>query len=611
MPLTFTEKEERVWQEGFFSDAYEKLGAHLKKGKTEFSVWAPNAEQVSVVGDFNDWNSGQNPMQKEEEPGIWSVSISEAKEGDFYKFAIASKDGKGFLKSDPYGFYFEKRPKDASVIYDLSGFDWTDDIWMNQRSTIQANNQPISIYEVHLGSWKRKNGDFLDYRELADQLIPYVKEMAFTHIELMPVCEHPYDPSWGYQVTGYFAPTSRYGKPKGFMHFINECHKAGLGVIMDWVPGHFPKDEQGLHLFDGTPLYEYEDPLKREQKDWGTSIFDYEKPGVRNFLLSSACFWLEKYHIDGLRMDAIASMLYLDYSKKKGEWQPNKHGGKENLEAVAFLKDLNEIIHNKFPGVLTFAEESSAWPGVTKLVAEDGLGFDYKWNMGWMNDTLSYMEMDIKERAENPGNITFPMVYEKNENFVLPLSHDEVVHLKKPLALKSPGDEAQKLANLRLLYTYMFGHPGKKLLFMGGEFGQTTEWAEHRSLDWHLLDQDAHSGVKRLLEDLLRLYKSEPVLFVDGNEKENFEWLDLKNKKEGLFSFVRTLSFSTHNLIFVLNFSEGEVQHYELGNLTKSNLEILINSDSAYYGGANKSKIINEKGITLAPYSGLILSATS
>ncbi|MDZ7716345.1 MAG: 1,4-alpha-glucan branching protein GlgB [Balneolaceae bacterium] len=608
MAMNLTQGEQKAWQKGTYHKAYHKLGAHLKEASTAFSVWAPNAVKVSVVGDFNKWNASANPMKKDEATGIWTGAIPEAAEGDFYKFAITSKDGNDFLKIDPMGFYFEKRPRDASVIYDLSGFDWQDDSWMAHRPQKQAYDQPISIYEVHLGSWKKNEGDFLSYHELADQLIPYVVKMGFTHIELMPICEHPYDPSWGYQVTGFFAPTSRYGEPKDFMHFVDECHKAGIGVIMDWVPGHFPKDEQGLHLFDGTPLYEYEDSLKREQKDWGTSIFDYEKAGVRNFLISSASFWLEKYHIDGLRMDAIASILYLDYSKEADEWKPNKLGGKENLEAVSFLKDLNAIIHEKFSGVLTFAEESSAWPGVTKPVSEGGLGFDYKWNMGWMNDTLSYLEMDAVERKENPEKITFPIAYAKNERFVLPLSHDEVVHLKKPLALKAPGEESEKLANLRLLYTYMIGHPGKKLLFMGGEFAQTTEWAEHKSLDWQLLENEHHKGVKRLVEDLLKLYSSHPALFANEQEENNFEWIDLKAKKEGLFSFIRTSGSDRDRLYFILNFSDRPIQQYQSKFLLNKKYDVILNSDSEYYGGMNTSSINNAQQITLAPFSGLVLS---
>ncbi|MDX1672819.1 MAG: 1,4-alpha-glucan branching protein GlgB, partial [Balneolaceae bacterium] len=519
MSRFLTKEKKWLWNEGRYIRCYELLGAHKKtrsgKHGVRFVVWAPNAYSVSVVGDFNNWDGREHPMTLDEDTGLWWTFVPGLKQWAIYKYEIkTAEDAPPFLKTDPYAFVTELRPKTAALVYDLEGYTWNDDAWMQNRGERQRYDKPISIYEIHIGSWRRKgeHQEYLTYRELADELVDYVDGMGYTHIELMPVAEHPYDPSWGYQIIGYFAPTSRFGDPKDFMYFVDRCHQADIGVILDWVPGHFPKDEQGLQMFDGEPLYEHEDIRRREQKDWGTHIFDYGKAGVRNFLLSNAKFWLEKYHIDGFRVDAVASMLYLDYSKGPGEWSPNRYGGRENLEAIDFLQQTNDIVHEQYPGVLTFAEESTSWAGVTHPTDSGGLGFDFKWNMGWMNDTLTYVEKKPAARLNDPEKITFPMVYAMHEKFVLPLSHDEVVHMKRPLVFKSPGSDEEKFANLRLLYTYQYGHPGKKLLFMGSEFAQTSEWSEDRPLEWYLLEYERHQGVHNLVKDLLSIYRSEKAL---------------------------------------------------------------------------------------------------
>lgn len=614
MKSIFTEKEKEIWHEGIHHTAYQKLGSHPTDDGTHFAVWAPNAHSVSVVGEFNNWDGRENPMQKDDATGIWSTFVADVGHWALYKFELkTAEDAPPFLKSDPYAHVMEVRPKSASLVYDLSEYEWGDDQWMKERSDIQSYQKPISIYEMHIGSWKRKgehNNEYLTYRELAHELIPYIKSAGFTHIELMPVAEHPFDPSWGYQITGYFAPTSRFGEPKDFMYFIDECHKNGIGIIMDWVPGHFPKDEYGLQMFDSTPLYEHEDPLRREQKDWGTHIFDYSKAGVCNFLLSNAQFWCEEFHIDGLRVDAVASMLYHDYSKKHGEWSPNKYGGNENLEAIKFLKDFNTIIHREFPGILTFAEESTSWPGVTTPVHNDGLGFDYKWNMGWMNDTLEYLKKNQEARRRDPNKITFPMMYNYSENFVLPLSHDEVVHLKKPLVWKSPGSEKEQFANLRLLFTYMYGHPGKKLLFMGGEFAETNEWAEDRSLHWYLLDHKRHQGVKKLVDDLNHLYTKEQSLHQLDRESDGFEWIEAGHRTAGLFAFLRKSENPANHLLFILNFSDQKIDNHYLDCFNGANYRLIFNSDSGYYGGKNRGGHHGEgeeQHVWMEPFSGLIL----
>ncbi len=614
MKSIFTEKEKETWQEGVHHTAYQKLGSHLTDEGAHFAVWAPNAHSVSVVGEFNNWDGRENPMQKDDETGIWATFVPGIEHWALYKYELkTAEDAPPFLKSDPYAHVMEVRPKSASLVYDLSEYEWDDDQWMKERGDIQSYRQPISIYEIHIGSWKRKgenNDEYLTYRELVHELIPYIKSAGFTHIELMPVAEHPFDPSWGYQITGYFAPTSRFGEPKDFMYFVDECHKNGIGIIMDWVPGHFPKDEYGLQMFDSTPLYEHKDPLRREQKDWGTHIFDYSKAGVCNFLLSNAHFWCEEFHIDGLRVDAVASMLYHDYSKKHGEWSPNKYGGNENLEAIKLLRDFNTIIHRKFPGILTFAEESTSWPGVTKPVHNDGLGFDYKWNMGWMNDTLEYIKKDRKARRQDPNKITFPMMYNFSENFVLPLSHDEVVHLKKPLVWKSPGSEKEQFANLRLLFTYMYGHPGKKLLFMGDEFAETNEWAEDRGLHWYLLDHKRHQGVKKLVDDLNKLYINEQSLHQLDRESDGFEWIEAGHRTAAFFAFLRKSENPANHLLFALNFSDQKIDNHYLDCFKGANYRLIFNSDSGYYGGNNRGGHHGEgeeQHIWMEPFSGLVL----
>jgi 1,4-alpha-glucan branching enzyme len=612
-----TESDKKKWKSGEHYQAYHCLGSHHMDKGTYFSVWAPNAYRVSVVGEFNSWDGRANPMNKNEETGIWTAFVPDIDHWALYKYELkTAKDAPPFLKSDPYAYATEVRPKTASLVYNIEDFGWDDQSWMEQREEKQSFRKPISIYEVHLASWRRKgkNNEYLTYRELAEELIPYVKNCGFTHIELMPIAEHPYDPSWGYQITGYFAPTSRFGDPKDFMYFINECHKNDIGVIMDWVPAHFPKDEQGLQMFDSTPLYEYSDPKKREQKDWGTHIFDYGKPGVRNFLLSNAHYWCDKFHIDGLRVDAVASMLYLDYSKEAGEWSPNKYGGNEHLEAIEFLKDFNRIIHREFPGTLTFAEESTSWPGVTNPVHQGGLGFDYKWNMGWMNDTLDYVQKSPEQRKQNTNSVTFPMMYNYSENFVLPLSHDEVVHLKKPLVWKSAGTESEQFANLRVLYTYMYGHPGKKLLFMGGEFAETSEWAEDRALHWHLLDHKRHQGIKRMVDDLNKLYRSEQALHQQDRDEAGFEWIELGKRRPSLFAFLRKAQNPSDHLLFVLNFSDQKIDDYHVAPFDGLDYRVICNSDSDYYGGTNRGGHYidnDQQKIWMPPFSSLILKPAS
>ncbi|HEX8199021.1 MAG TPA: 1,4-alpha-glucan branching protein GlgB, partial [Isosphaeraceae bacterium] len=504
--------------EGTHYRNYERLGAHLREHEgfrgVHFAVWAPNAQRVSVVGNFNHWDGRRHPMRNLGASGIWEIFIPDLTQGEVYKYAIRSRH-RGYLveKADPYGFAAELRPKTASVVWDVTGFPWDDGAWMAARVKAQGLDAPIAVYEVHLGSWRRQDGNaWLTYRELAEQLVDYLKDLQFTHVELLPVNEHPFDGSWGYQPVGYFAPTSRHGTPDDFAAFVDTLHRHGYGVILDWVPAHFPNDVHGLGFFDGTHLYEHEDPRLGEHRDWGTKIFNYGRPEVRNFLLGNALFWLERYHIDGLRVDAVASMLYLDYSRKPGEWIPNVHGGNENLEAIDFLKKLNELCHLHYPGVLTAAEESTSWSGVSRPTYLGGLGFSLKWNMGWMNDTLRYMARDPVYRKYEHGALTFSLIYAFTENFQLPLSHDEVVHGKGSLLDKMPGDLWQRYANLRILYGYMYGHPGKKLLFMGDEIAQWREWNHDTSIDWHLLQWESHRGIQALVADLNALYRAEPAL---------------------------------------------------------------------------------------------------
>ncbi len=616
----------QLWGEGNHHHAYRWMGAHLREVEgtegVHFVVAAPEAERVSVVGSFNGWDGRVHPMRCHPAQGIWEIFLPHLAPGDYYKFEIKPKNKKGLiLKSDPYGFWCELRPGTASRVW-KSSHKWSDDKWMEQRSDLQAHNRPLSVYEIHPGSWRRKTDQepgFLNYRELADQLIPYLGEMGYTHVELMPVAEHPYDPSWGYQITGYFAVTSRYGTPDDFKYFVNRCHKAGIGVIVDWVPAHFTKDDHGLRMFDGTALYEHADPRQGEHTDWGTNIFNYGRLEVINFLVSNAIWWFEEYHIDGLRVDAVASMLYLDYSRQEHEWVPNRHGGRENLEAIHFLQTFNKVVHDYFPGVLTIAEESTSWQGVTKPIEEGGLGFDYKWNMGWMNDTLAYMSKDPIYRKYHQGQLTFSMIYAFSEKFILPFSHDEVVHMKQSMLSKMPGDDWQKFANLRLLYTYMYGHPGKKLLFMGGEFGQWGEWNHEHSIDWHLLQWETHQGVRLLVRDLNELYRKEPAMHQLDETWEGFEWLDMSDADNCIISFARAAENPEDFLIFVFNFTPTVLHHYKIGVPKAVKYETILNSDSRYYWGSNAGipvvKAADEGwsgkpahiSITLPPLAGLIL----
>ena len=541
-----TDDDLHRFAQGEYYESYEKLGAHPVGEKdfegTHFALWAPNAERVSVVGNFNAWNPDAHPMRFRQEAGIWETSITGVESGALYKYHVSShRRGHTALKADPYASTSEVRPGNASRVWKLAGYGWGDASWMATRATRNAIDAPISIYEVHLGSWMRmpEYGGWLTYSDSANRLADYLSDMGFTHVELMPITEHPLDESWGYQTVGYYAPTSRFGTPHEFMAFVDTLHQRGIGVIMDWSAAHFPTDDHGLASFDGTPLYEYSDPRQSQHPHWGTLIFNYGRPEVRNFLISSVLFWLDKYHIDGLRVDAVASMLYLDYGRREGEWLPNPSGGKENIEAVAFLRRLNEMVSQKHPDVMMTAEESTTWPLVTRSTTVGGLGFDYKWNMGWMNNIFQYMAKDPIDRQHHHDRLTFGLHYAYTENFILPLSHDEVVHGKCSLLGKMPGDEWQQHANLRLLYGFLFGHPGKQLLFMGGEFGQRAEWNHSTGLDWHLLDSPLHRGLQRWVRDLNRLYRSEPALFEMDFDPAGFQWIDCRDNQQSVLSFLR------------------------------------------------------------------------
>ncbi len=573
---------------------YEKMGAHLIKKDGEsgvyFSIWAPNAQRVSVIGDFNGWDGRKNPMSLLEDSGVWVLFVPGLKEGTIYKFEIKSSSGELLEKADPYATYAEVRPKTASIVYTLEDYKWNDSEWLDNRAKMIPQNSPISIYEVHLGSWMRipeEGNRFLSYREFADKLIPYAKDMGYTHIELLPIQEHPFDGSWGYQVTGYFAPTSRFGKPDDLQYFIDKCHTNGLGVILDWVPGHFPKDKHGLINFDGTALYEHADPRKGEHMDWGTKIFNYGRMEVKNFLISNALYWIDKFHFDGLRVDAVASMLYLDYSRKEGEWVANQYGGRENLEAIEFFKHLNSIIYQYFPGVLMIAEESTSFAGVSKPAYANGLGFGFKWNMGWMHDTLEYMQKDPIHRKYHHGELTFSFIYAWSENFILPFSHDEVVHGKGSMIAKMPGDYWQKFANLRCLYTYMWGHPGKKLLFMGQDFGQFDEWSAEKSLDWHLLGWEFHKGLQECVKDLNRIYKSEKSLYEKDSTSDGFVGINMGDSENSVVSFIRRSNDPFDFLIFVINFTPVPRFNYRIGVPENCFYEEIFNSDAGKYSGSN------------------------
>ncbi|HUN23299.1 MAG TPA: 1,4-alpha-glucan branching protein GlgB [Anaerolineales bacterium] len=593
--------------EGTHMQLYNKMGAHPMevqgvKGVC-FAVWAPNAERVSVIGDFNNWDGRRHPMRLRGNSGIWELFIPALQGGDLYKYEIKTRY-MGYMveKTDPFGFSAELRPRTSSIVWDINAYQWNDNDWMAQRSARQRLDAPISVYELHLGSWMRKPEDgnrFLTYSELADKLIPYLQETAFTHVELLPVTEHPFDGSWGYQAVGYFAPTSRFGTPDQFKQFVDRLHQAGIGVIVDWVPAHFPKDQHGLSFFDGTHLYEHSDPRQGEHMDWGTYIFNFGRNEVQSFLLNSALFWLDKYHIDGLRVDAVASMLYLDYSRKAGEWVPNQFGGRENLEAVAFLKRFNELVHLNYPDVLTFAEESTAWGGVSRPTYLGGLGFDLKWNMGWMHDTLVYIEKEPIHRRYHHGTLTFSLIYAFTENFILPFSHDEVVHGKGSMLSKMPGDYWQKFANLRNLYGYMFTHPGKKLLFMGQEFGQWNEWNYQQSMDWNLLDFDNHSALKYYVGDLNRLVRKEPALHQVDFESRGFEWIDHNDGDNSVISYLRYAHDRNDFVVVVCNFTPVPRFGYRIGVPKGGFYREILNSDSAVYGGSNLG---NQGGVQAHEY---------
>jgi len=582
-----------LFAEGQHWKIYEKFGAHLRTvgdaTGVYFAVWAPNAERVSVVGDFNGWDGRVNPMRKLIGSGVWELFLPGIKQGAHYKFEIRTQTGAVLLKSDPFAFFNQHGKSTASMVYDLQRYTWNDAAWIESRRTKNWPQSAISIYEVHLGSWRRKAEEGnrqLSYLELVDELLPYVLEMGYTHIELLPIAEHPFEGSWGYQVTNYYAPTSRFGAPDEFRYFIDKCHQAGIGVIMDWVPAHFPKDAHALAEFDGTDLYEHMDPRQGEHQDWGTLIFNFGRDEVRNFLIGNALFWLDKYHIDGLRVDAVASMLYLDYSRKPGQWIPNVYGGRENLDAIYFLKRFNEVCYEQFPGIMTIAEESTDWPGVSRPTYLGGLGFGFKWNMGWMHDFLEYMSIDPIYRRYHHGNITFSLLYAFQENFILVLSHDEVVYGKRSLLSKMPGDEWQKFANLRMFVAWMYGHPGKKLLFMGGEFGQRNEWNHDTELDWQLLKLSRHDGLRRLVQHLNYVYKSEPVLWQLDDSYEGFDWIDLHDADNSVVSFLRK-SRDGGIVAFVVNATPVVRYDYRLGVPESGFYRELINTDAETYGGSN------------------------
>jgi len=566
-------------------NAADYLGSHIIDGKTEFRVWAPSAANVSVVGDFNDWNPASNPMSLLQ-GGIWETEISGLAEMQPYKYAILAKDGQTLWKADPYGVFSELRPAGASRIYNLSGYEWGDAKWISYRQNNKIYSSPMNTYEVHLGSWKRKeNGDFLGYREAADSLIPYVKSMGFTHIELMPLTEFPYDGSWGYQCTGYFAATSRFGTPHDLMYFIDTCHQAGIGVIMDWVPAHFPKDPHGLIEFDGSRLYEDSDPLMAEHPSWGTRIFDYSKGEVKSFLISSALFWLEKYHIDGLRVDAVASLLYLDYDRQIGQWKPNEYGGNENLKAVKFLKQLNEVCFSYDDSILMIAEESTAWPLVTAPTDIGGLGFNLKWNMGWMNDTMRYLKTDPYFRAGCHNDLTFSIMYAFSENFVLPLSHDEVVHMKGSLLRKAPGTLEQKFASVRAIWAFMLAHPGKKLLFMGAELGQDSEWNFASQLPWQLLENPENRALNEYFIETNKFYKENKPLWSIDFESQGFEWLCADEREKNIIAFVRK-DREGKQIVFVCNFSGVTAEGFRLGVTEDGKYSVLLSTDNIRFGGS-------------------------
>ena len=592
------ELDQYLFGQGNHYEIYKKLGAHMVDDEGQkgvyFAVWAPNAKSVSVVGEFNDWDRTRNPMTRAEYIGIYTCFVPGVKEGMMYKFCIETITGEYHMKADPYANYAELRPGTASRITNIENLKWTDSSWMAAREKWNHQKEPMSVYEVHMGSWKRHPGTedegFYTYREFAKEITKYMKDMGYTHVEIMGIAEHPFDGSWGYQVTGYYAPTSRYGTPEDFAWMINYLHRNGIGVIMDWVPAHFPKDEHGLAEFDGTATYEYADPRKGEHPDWGTKIFDLGKNEVRNFLIANALFWVEHFHIDGLRVDAVASMLYLDYGKKDGEWVPNQYGGNENLEAVDFFKHLNTVVLGRNPGALMIAEESTAWPKVTGDVEDGGLGFSLKWNMGWMHDFTEYMKLDPYFRKDNHHMMTFAMSYAYSEDYILVLSHDEVVHLKCSMINKMPGLGFDKYANLKAGYAFMMGHAGKKLLFMGQDFAQLREWSEERELDWYLLEEPEHQAIQSWMRDLLHMYKKKQALYELDQSWEGFEWVNADDAYRSIYSFIRHSKDGKHNLLFVINFTPMAREDYRVGVPRKKQYKLILNSDDVKYGGNGEKR---------------------
>ena len=598
--LELGELDQYYFGEGTHYDIYKKLGAHIgyKNGKEGiyFAVWAPNAASVSVIGEFNGWQENACPMRRREPLGMYDAFVPEAKVGDLYKFYIRTKDGRELYKADPFANYSEMRPGNASRIADLTNFKWGDSAWINARMKKEPEREPMSIYEVHPGSWMKhpqtaddKDG-YYNYKELAHSLTDYVKKMGYTHVELMGIAEHPFDGSWGYQVTGYYAPTSRHGTPADFMYLVNYLHKNKIGVILDWVPAHFPKDAHGLAEFDGTCLYEYADPRKGEHPDWGTKVFDFGKSEVKNFLIANALFWIEQFHVDGLRVDAVASILYLDYGREAGQWVPNIYGGNKNLEAIEFFKHLNSVVLGRNHGTMMIAEESTAWPKVTGKPEEDGLGFSMKWNMGWMHDFLEYMKLDPYFRQYNHNKMTFSMTYAYSEKYILVLSHDEVVHLKCSMINKMPGEYDDKFANLKAGYSFMLGHPGKKLLFMGQDFGQFREWSEARELDWYLLGEEKHQQLQNYVQALLKLYKGNQSLYQLDQDPKGFEWINADDNTRSIFSFVRHNESGRNNLLFVINFTPVARPDYRVGVPRKKQYQLVLNSDNAAFGGSGKAQ---------------------
>ena len=604
----FTELDRYLFGQATHYDIYRKLGAHITdqygiRGVC-FDLWAPNAARVWVIGTFNGWDETANEMERlePETMGIFELFIPGVEDGELYKYLIETKDGKRLYKADPYANYAELRPGTASAIADIDHFKWSDARWLEDRAkTKDIYAQPMAIYEVHPGSWMRhpcrEDEGFYSYKDLEEHLIPYVKDMGYTHIELMGISEYPFDGSWGYQVTGYYAPTSRYGKPADFAHFVNECHKNKIGVILDWVPAHFPRDAHGLAEFDGTCLYEYADPRKGEHPDWGTKIFDYGKNEVKNFLIGSALMWIEHYHIDGLRVDAVASMLYLDYGKQEGQWVRNQYGDNKNLEAIEFFKHINTLILGRNPGAVMIAEESTAWPKVTGSVKEDGLNFSYKWNMGWMHDFLDYMKLDPYFRKDNHHKMTFAMSYNESEKYILVLSHDEVVHLKCSMINKMPGLEGDKFKNLMVGYAFMMGHPGKKLLFMGQEFAQLQEWSEERELDWYLLENPNHANMQKWVKALLHIYQKNPAMYELDSSWGGFEWVNANDAEHSIFSFIRKSKDGKNNLLFVCNFTPMEWKDYRVGVPRKKTYKLILDSDSEEFGGNGKKRPLAYKAM--------------